>query len=202
MVSLIKMIITIMLAVSMQGNISEATEVTPQQAAQDFMSGMVTLQEESLDRYGDNAYVNFLANVSGDEKTVLRMQDALTRNLTFEIEDTEERNDLAVAKVRCSNCDFSGVLEDYEEESYIYVTENLYDEDVTDPDKLAEHCLDMYVSEIETRANKGKTKEFTIYLPMKSNGYNGWTVMLSDEIMADLLGHLAIPESVIPKTKS
>ena len=80
---------------------------------------------------------------------------------------------------------------------YEYVTGNLYDEDITDKKKLAEKCLDIYVSEIESRAEKGKTKTSTIYIPMRSDGYNGWNIDLDDEIMKKILGNLSVPGDLL-----
>ena len=197
MYTALKMILSLILTVSMQGAISDATEVTPEQAAAEFLDGVSVMQEETMSRYADNSYVNFLMNVEGDEKTVERMQKALLKNFSYKIVGTEERGDAAVAKVDIENCKFSGVLDDYEEESYEYVTGNLYDEDITDKEKLAEKCLDIYVSEIESRAEKGKTKASTIYIPMRSDGYNGWNIDLDDEIMKKILGNLSVPGELL-----
>lgn len=197
MYTALKMIISLILAVSMQGAISDATAVSPAQEAAAFFDGISALQEETLQRYGDNAYVNFIANTEGDEAVIARMREALFRNFSYKIVGSEERGDAAVVKVAVENCGFSGVLEDYEKESYDYVTGNLYDEDITDKDKLSARCLEIYVSEIESRAEAGKTKTHTIYVPMYSSGYNGWNIQLDDEIMKKVLGDLSIPEALL-----
>ena len=50
-------------------------------------------------------------------------------------------------------------------------------------------CLDLYVQQIEA-ASSGETAETVIYLPMVDNGYYGWDVLLSDELMQTMLGGL------------
>ena len=192
--TVIRTIVAIFVAVSMQVGMNDATEVSPQQIADECMNGIRTLQEETLDRYAGNTYVNFIVNLDGDEETVERMRTALLQNFDYSIEAVEERDDAAVAKITIQQCDFSKVLEKYEKKSYDYITEHLYDEDITDKEKLNAKCLDIYVSQIEKVAKKGKTHEETIYLPMHSNGYNGWNPVLEDDTMKTILGDLAIPE--------
>ena len=194
MLGILRAILAVAIAVSMQMDMTDATEVTPWQAASDCMDGIATMQEETMDRYAGNTYVNFIVNLQGDEDTVARMREALLRHFTWQIEDVEERDDLAVAKVVITQCDFSKVLKKYDRKSYEYITDHLYDEDVTDKKKLNAKCLDIYVSQIEKVAKAGKTKEYTIYLPMTGNGYNGWNVELDDETMKTIIGDLAIPD--------
>ena len=55
-------------------------------------------------------------------------------------------------------------------------------------------CLDLYVQQIEA-ASSGETAETVIYLPMVDNGYYGWDVLLSDELMQTMLGGLQMPVS-------
>ena len=191
---LFRTILTIIIAVSLQMAMIDATEVSPTQAATDCMEGIVAMDEETLDRYAGNSYVNFYANLKGKKKTVQRMQDALLENLSYRIEAVEQRDDAAVAKVTITQCDFSGVLKKYEKKSYEYITEHLYDEDITDKKKLNDKCLDIYVSQIEDVAKAGKTEEHTVYLPMYSDGYNGWNVEVDEETMRVVMGDLAIPK--------
>ena len=187
-------ILTIIITASLQAGMLDATEITPQQAAAECMDGVVAMEEETMDRYAANSYVNFVENLKGDEETVQRMRDALQKNLIYRIDGIEERNDAAMAKVTVTQCDFSKVLKKYEKEAYQYITEHLYDEDITDKKKLNAKCLDIYASQIEKVAKAGKTSEETIYLPMHSDGYNGWNVELDEESMKVILGNLAIPE--------
>ena len=192
MVAILRTIIAIAIAISLQMGMNDATEITPTQAASECMEGIVTMQEETMDRYAGNAYVNFLVNLKGDPETVQRMQEAILRNFTYKIVEVEERDDAAVAKVEINQCDFSKVLEKYDKKSYQYITDHLYDEDITDKKKLNAKCLDIYVSQIEKVANAGKTHEETIYLPMFSDGYNGWNVQLDEETMKAIMGDLEI----------
>lgn len=194
MLTLIRTLIAMVIAASLQVGMTDATEITPQQAVTECMDGIVALQEETTDRYAANKYVNFLVNLKGDDETVKRMQDAIFRNFTYTVEGIEERENAAVAKIIVNQCDFSDVLDKYDEKSYDYITDNLYSEDITDKKKLNAKCLDIYVSQIEKDAKAGKTKENTIYLPLYSDGYNGWNVELDEKNMKVIIGKLAIPE--------
>ena len=193
--AIINVIITMIITASLQMGMIDATQVSPQQAATECMDGIVAMEEETMDRYAGNTYVNFLVNLEGDEETVARMQKAILSNLTYRIEAVEQRDDAAVAKVVITQCDFSGVLKKYEKKAYKYISEHLYDEATTDKKKLNEKCLDIYVSQIEKVAKAGKTSEHTIYIPMFSDGYNGWNAQLDDETMKTIIGDLAIPET-------
>ena len=194
MLGIIRAIIAVAVAVSLQMGMTDATEVSPQDAAEECMHGIATMQEETMGRYAGNTWVNFIVNLEGDEEDVARLQEAIFRNFSYSIDAVEERDDLAVAKVTIHQCDFSKVLKKYDKKSYEYITEHLYDEDITDKKKLKAKCLDIYVDQVENVAKAGKTHESTIYLPMTSDGYNGWNVQLDDETMKTIIGDLAIPE--------
>ena len=197
MAGLIKTITAIVVAVFLQAGMNGATDVSPAQEADAFMKGMTTLQKETVDLYMGNDIANFLVDVEGDEKDVKCMQEALFRNFTYEIVADEERNGLAVVKISIKGNDFSKVLKKYEKESYKYVTENLYDEDITDKKKLNNKCMSIYVDQIEKTAKNGKLKEDTIYLPMEDDGHNQWNVLLNDEVMTAIIGHLSLPDGVV-----
>lgn len=192
--AILNLIFSVIIAMSMHSSTMEATQVDPQQVADECMNGIKTLQEETLDRYAGNTYVNFIVNLEGDDETVARMQEALLKNFDYRIEAVKQRDDLAVAKITVTQCDFSKVLKKYKKRSYDYVTEHLYDENITDKDWLNEKCLDIYVSQIEKVAKAGKTHEETIYLPLTSDGYNGWNAILEDDNMKTIIGDLSIPE--------
>lgn len=195
MFTFFKSITALIVAMSLQLGMLGATEVPAAQVAEECMSGIATQSEQAMTLYGANTYVNFIENLQGDEDTVQRMRDALFQNFSYKIDGLEEREDLAVARVTIEQCDFSGVLKKYEKKSYKYITEHLYDEDTVDKEKLSAKCLDIYVSQIEKVAKAGKTHEEVIYLPLVSNGHNGWNAVLEDETMKTILGDIAIPEN-------
>ena len=194
MSAILNLIFTVIFAMSIHTNTTDATQVDPQQVADECMNGIKTMQEETLDRYAGNTNVNFMVNLEGEDETVERMQKALLSNFDYKIEKVLTRDDLAVAKITISQCDFSKVLKKYKSKSYDYVTDHLYDENITDKDWLNDKCLDIYVSQIEKVAKAGKTHEETIYLPLTSDGYNGWNAVLDDENMKTIIGDLSIPE--------
>ena len=94
-------------------------------------------------------------------------------------------------KVR--NCDFRKTMDNYKKESYEYVTENLYSDDVINKEKLNKKCLDIYLDQVEKTAGEEPSYEAEVFLPMEQDGYGGWRMILSDEIMKEILGELEIP---------
>ena len=194
MQAIIHWILSLMIVTSMQAGLTDATSVPPQQEVQEFMNAITSAQVKQLDRYASNSYVNFVTHLKGDKETVKRMRKALLKNLPYELRGTEERDGVAVVRVDIRQGDYSKVLKKYKKESYDYIVDHLYDEDIVDKDKLNDICLDMYVSQIEKVAKAGKKKDRSLYLVLKDNGYNGWTLQVDDDTMKKILGDLAIPE--------
>lgn len=199
---MIKTITALVVAFAMQFSMAGVVDETPKQAATEFMDGITHQQEEVLDLYMENQYVNFLANVEMGEKTGARFRESLLGNLSYEIVDKEERDDLAVVKLTVKGNDFSKVMKNYEKASYDYVTEHLYDDDVVDKKALKKKCLSIYVDQVEKVARKNKVKEITVYLPMKQDRHGVWKVLVSDEIMKQLFGDLALPEGIMNESDS
>ena len=168
-------------------------EVTPQEAAEAFLNDISGGQTQTVQAYMDNSYVNFLENVKGTDEEMDNLEEAVFRNFSYEITDSAEKNNVAVVKVKVRNCDFSGIMKKYKKKSYEYVTNNLYSEDVTDKEKLNKKCLDIYLDQIEKTADGEPTFEAEVFLPMEKDGYGGWRIILSDEIMKEVLGELEIP---------
>ena len=197
--AILKNIATLFIAFVIQTSMAGAVDETPKQAAEEFMDGITTRNVEVMDMYMDNQYVNFIDNVVMSEKNGRRFRESLLGNLEYEIVDMREREALAVVKVLVKGNDFSKVMDRYDKASYEYVTENLYDDAVVDKKALRKKCLSIYVDQVEKVARKGKIKERTVYLPMKQDRNGVWRVLLTDEIMEQLLGNLALPDGVIEK---
>ena len=181
------------MALIMQTSTMGTAAVSPEDAATEFMEGLSAGNDQVVVKYMENDYVNLLEN-TGNDKTTDRLYKGLFRNFGYEITDSASKNDVAVVKMTVTNSDFSNVEEEFNEAAYQYITGNLYDEDVTNKKKLSKECLDIYLEQIEKTADKGKTKDTTIFLPMKSNGYYGWEVLVDDKIMKRILGGLKIPK--------
>lgn len=190
---IVKLILTAIIPVLMQVGVINTVSSTPQEAVNTMMDGLKTCNEQELEKYMDNTYVNLLMNLQGDEKVVDRMYAALFENFQYEIVEIAQKNDVAVAKVAITGNDFHKVLKAYDKSSYDYVMKNLYTEDIADKKKLNGKCLDLYVKEIEKAAKKEPVEE-TIFIPLADNGSYGWNVLLSDELMKEILGDLALPE--------
>jgi len=194
MVGFIKALTAVIIAMMIQGGVSGAVETTPEEAVSDFVTGLMAGDEQIVERYVDNEYINFLANADADDETKVRISKALFKNLKYDIEDTAQKGGAAVVEARISTNDFSDVMDEYKEASYSYVKENLYDEDITDKDKLSAKCLDIYVDQIEKDAKEKASLEKKVYIPMIEDGYGGWKLLLNDDIVKTLMGQLSIPK--------
>lgn len=190
---LISTIVSVLVATAISGGASVMSESEPWDAADDFFHNLAEGDKQTTMSYMDNRYVNFLENVKGTDEEMDRLEDALFQNFSFEMTDCATKGDLAVVEVTVKNSDFSDVMEDYQKASYEYVTDNLYSDDVIDKKKLNKKCLDIYLDQIEKTAGGEPSYEAVVYLPMEADGYGGWHILLSDEIMQSILGELEIP---------
>lgn len=185
------MIVTLLL----QGGVAGIVSTTPQDAASDFLGGLKAGEDKVMEKYMDNSYINFICNIEGDEGVIDRMNDALFQNFEYKIEKVASKNDVAVAKVSVTCNDFSKVSKEYDKAAYTFIKDNLYSDEVADKKALNSKCLNIYVQQIEEAASSDDTTETIIYLPMVDNGYYGWDVLLSDELMQTMLGGLKMPVS-------
>lgn len=192
---LLKGIISMIVTVLLQGGVASIVSTTPDDAAKDFLAGLKANETKVMEKYMDNSYINFICNVEGDEGVVDRMDDALFQNFDYKIDKVATKDDVAVAKVTVTCNDFSQVSAAYDKAAYDFIKSNLYTNEVADKNALNAKCLDLYVQQIEAAASSGQTAETVIYLPMVDNGYYGWDVLLSDELMQTMLGGLQMPVS-------
>ena len=188
-----KIIDTVVISVMMQAGTESIVATTPREAVADFMEGLENRDTYVMEKYMDDSYVNFITNVQGDEAVVERMNDALFSGFTYKIEDMAVKNDVAVAKVTITSCDFSGVLDAYNTVSYQYVVDNLYTDEIADKDWLNAQCLELYVEQVEKAAAMGATMETTVFIPMVDDGFYGWNIIMTDGLMSSVLGNLQIP---------
>lgn len=193
MSGIINTIISVMLAAAISSGSSAMAEDTPQEAAADFFDNISGGDDQTAMLYMDNKYVNFLENVKGTDEEMDRLEDAVFRNFSFEITDSAVKDEVAVVRATVRNSDFSGVMDKYRKESYEYVTNNLYSDDVIDKEKLNKKCIDIYLDQIEKTAEGEPSFETDVFLPLEEDGYGGWRVILSDDIMKEMLGELEIP---------
>ena len=194
MYAIIQSILSIVISIVMQTAVIGSVQVDPATEVNDFMEGLQAGTSTVVNKYMDNDYVNMLEN-SGDKDASKSMYKYIFENFKYEIVDTATKGNVAVAKVKVTNCDFSQVIKSYDKESYKYVTDHLYDNTIMDKSKLSKKCLDIYVKQLKKVADKGKASEHTIYLPLESNDHYGWEVLISDSIMKTILGNLEIPNS-------
>ena len=87
------------------------------------------------------------------------------------------------------------LLSEYEKVSYQYVTDNLYTDDIADKEKLNAQCLQLYVQQVEKAAESGAVLETIVFVPMVNDGYYGWNIIMTDDLMKNVLGNLQMPVS-------
>lgn len=190
-----KTVISIIISIMMQMGVMNMISTTPHESVTDFMDGLKNRETHVMEKYMDDSYVNFIVNVQGDKDTVARMNEALFRNFSYEVKEIIEKNDVAVAKVSIKSGDFSKVLSEYEKVSYQYVTDNLYTDDIADKEKLNAQCLQLYVQQVEKAAESGAVLETIVFVPMVNDGYYGWNIIMTDDLMKNVLGNLQMPVS-------
>ena len=190
---IVKSILSILIPAVMQLNLVSFVSTTPEKAAIDFMDGLKTGNSKVIAKHIDNEYVNFLVNVEGDSEVTARLSEALLKNFSYEIEKIGTKNDVAVARIMVRNSDFSKVESDYEKKAYDYIVDNLYNDKIADKDALSAECLELYVEQLENAADRGAEFETVVYVPMIDNGYYGWNIIVTDELMQNILGNFEIP---------
>lgn len=186
-------IIAFILSASLSLGISTSMEQAPADAVNEFMSGMISGDDAVTEMYLENKYVNFLENVKGDEDLVKKMNEAIFKNTSYEIEDIATKGNVAVAKVKVKTNDFSKVMDKYDDASYDYVMNHLYEDKISNKKKLRKECFRIYVEQIVKTSNKKPKQEEEIFIPMSGDGYGGWEILLTDEVMEALMGNLQIP---------
>ena len=192
---ILKTVITLLISLLMQSGVVNMISTTPHDAVSDFMDGLKNRDSSVMEKYMDDSYVNFITNVQGDDAVVERMNEALFRNFSYKIEKIKTKDDVAVAKVSITSGDFSNVLSGYESASYEYITDNLQSDEIADKDFLNAKCLEIYVEQVEAAADSGTVLETVVYIPMIDDGYYGWNIIMTDDLMKTVLGNLQMPAS-------
>lgn len=192
---ILKTVITLLISLLMQSGVVNLISTTPHDAVSDFMDGLKNRDSSVMEKYMDDSYVNFITNVQGDDAVVERMNEALFRNFSYKIEKIKTKDDVAVAKVSITSGDFSNVLSGYESASYEYITDNLQSDEIADKDYLNAKCLEIYVQQVEAAADSGTVLETVVYITMIDDGYYGWNIIMTDDLMKTVLGNLQMPAS-------
>ena len=190
---IVKVIVSALMIIFMQTSVVNMATITPEEAADDFLKDLKSQDSKSMERYMDNAYINFLCNAESDEKAVKQISDAVFEKFEYEIEIVKQKNKSAVAKVKIKSNDFSKVMDKYEKEAYDYIMENLYEKEIGDKEALNAKCLEMYVAQVEKAAESDKLIEKEVFVPMTDDGYYGWNIIVTDEFMEAVLGNLEMP---------
>lgn len=190
---ILKIIFTMIISAVMQSSVVNMVSTTPDDAVNDFLEGLKSRDSYVMEKYMDNNYVNFINNVQGNQETVERMNAAIFKNFSYNVDKIAKKNDVAVARVTVKSGDFSKVLSQYDTISYDYIMKNLYTEDIADKEKLNEECFRIYVEQVERAAESGGVLETVVFIPMIDDGYYGWNIIMTDELMKSVMGNLQIP---------
>ena len=187
-------VISILISLVLQMSAAGTGQLSPDEAAADFLQGLSQGENIVIARYIENDYVNLIEN-AGDEEVTEQLYKSLFRNFSYKVTASASKSNVAVAKIDIVTDDFSKVLKEYSKESYKYITSNLYDDSISNKKKLNRKCLDIYIANIDEAADGKDMLKTTIYLPMVSDEHNGWEIMVDDELMKSIFGGLVLPES-------
>lgn len=190
---ILKIIFTMIISAVMQSGVVNMVSTTPDDAVNDFLEGLKSRDSYVMEKYMDNNYINFINNVQGNQETVERMNAAIFKNFSYNVDKIAKKNDVAVARVTVKSGDFSKVLSQYDTISYDYIMKNLYTDDIADKEKLNEECFRIYVEQVERAAESGGVLETVVFIPMIDDGYYGWNIIMTDELMKSVMGNLQIP---------
>lgn len=190
---IVKTIVAAVMIIFMQTSVINMATTTPAEAADDFLKALKSQDSKTMERYMDNAYVNFLCNAEGDKSAINKINDAVFENFEYEIEIVKKKNQSAVAKVLIKSNDFSKVMDKYKKESYDYIMENLYEKEIGNKDALSAKCLEIYVAQVEKAAESDNLIEKEVFVPMTDDGFHGWNIIVTDEFMKAVLGNLEMP---------
>ena len=93
------------------------SEIEPWDAADAFLQDLSAWDKQTTMTYMDNEYVNFLENVKGTDEEMDRLEEALFRNFSYELEECATKGEVAVVKVKVRNSDFRKIMDSYKKES-------------------------------------------------------------------------------------
>lgn len=173
-------ILAFILSTLMTTGMTAVIEDEPEEAVEDFFAGLTSGQQQIIEEYRDCAELD-------------EIQKEVLRNVDFKVEEAIEKGDVAVAKVKVTNSDFSGVEKAYEKKSYDYVMDNLYSDDIGNKKKLAGECLKIYEKQIVEAAEAGDKASTEIFMAMEDDGENSWRMILDDKTRSALMGGLQLP---------
>ncbi len=192
---IVSIIVSVLISLSMNTAVVDMVSTTPQQAVESTIKALEKQDSEKLEMYADNEYINFLNNVQVDKTSASSIHEALFKNFSYEIIDIRTKDDVAVAEVTFKTNDFSKINEKYEKAAYEYIINNLGTENVSDKEKLNAKCTEIYIQQIEKASEQEPEVETTVIVPVVSDGYYGWNVIIKDEMMKAVLGNFELPET-------
>ncbi|MDD4200248.1 MAG: glucosaminidase domain-containing protein [Eubacteriales bacterium] len=155
-------------------------EDTPEETAEKYFADLAAGKQQIFREY--------------DHKNdLMEIQKDTTKDLRFKISETRIRGDVAVARVRLTTGDFSGVQKAYRQNSYRYVMENLYSESIGDKNKLAGSCLKIYKDQVAEAAESEGKNSSEIFMAMEKNADGEWQVIMTHENRRAIMGGLELP---------
>lgn len=172
------------------------TVADPEDVVNEFFEAMKSCDEETLILYAENPDMNTLINSTGDEEKLNSIYDNVVKNLDWEIVSVEVNEDEteATVTVKVTNSDFSNVLDKYQEDATEYITDNLYDDDVT-KDVMKKKCMSIFTAQVEKAAEKKDSKVTkTVEIKLAKNDSYGWDMEMTKKLMKATTGGLDFPK--------
>lgn len=193
-----KKLIAILLAVLMLTGLCgcNVSVTEPEEVVDGFFQALKDKDEDVLILYTENSDMNTLLHCTGDEEQVEAMYAGVMKNLAWNITSVKksEEETTATVEVEVTNSNFRKVLKKYQKKATDYMTEAIYEDDIT-KDKLNAKCLKIYVNQIEKAAEKTDALVTeTVTINLTKNADYGWDMEMTDELMKACIGGLKFPE--------
>jgi len=187
-------VLSVIMVMSLCG--CNVTVAYPDDVVNDFFQAMKDKDEDVLILYTDNKDMNVLLHSTGDEKKINSIYDSTVKNLEWEIVSVEYNEDEteATVTVKVTNTDFSKVLDNYQKKATKYMTDTLYDDDVTKED-LTKKCMALYTEQVQKTVDKNgepATETVTVKLTKSEDNY-GWDMKMNKKLMKATIGGLEFP---------
>lgn len=193
-----KKLIAILLAVLMLTGLCgcNVSVTEPEEVVDGFFQALKDKDEDVLILYTENSDMNTLLHCTGDEEQVEAMYAGVMKNLAWNITSVKksEEETTATVEVEVTNSNFRKVLKKYQKKATDYMTEAIYEDDIT-KDKLNAKCLKIYVNQIEKAVEKTDALVTeTVTINLTKNADYGWDMEMTDELMKACIGGLKFPE--------
>ena len=99
-------VISILISLVLQMSAAGTGQLSPDEAAADFLQGLSQGENIVIARYIENDYVNLIEN-AGDDEVTAQLYKSLFRNFSYKVTASASKGNVAVAKIDIATDDFS-----------------------------------------------------------------------------------------------